>query len=154
MHSYSNAYSNPGGGIGRVGYSYGGCCRWQEPEWILGRRWGSLWPASPTTALALESQMESLLRQAADTKARSLSHIRLCLRIEQVARVEGACSSCLRHANIRTAMQNYPFLALKPRSWKWLENPGDMAWHRRISGCFYSRNLVLNTGSFGLQVYS
>ena len=47
-----------------------------------------------------------------------------------------------------------PFLLEMYRSWQRPENPGDMAWRRRISRCFYPSNLVLKTGKFGQQPYS
>ena len=37
------------------------------------------------------------------------------------------------------------FLLEMPRSPKWPQNPGDMAWRRRISRYLYLRNLVLKT---------
>ena len=35
-----------------------------------------------------------------------------------------------------------PFKLEIQRYWSWPENPGDLAWRRRVSRCFYPRNLV------------
>ena len=58
------------------------------------------------------------------------------------------------HAN-KIAGIIWPLLGSRHFKLKTIQyNPGDMAWRRRISRCFYPINLVLNTGLFGLQSYS